>query len=55
MRGGSTRLDTTTNSIDVARMARSFEWPGEAVLAYRLRWKRHRLLWRSLRKRGQLA
>ena len=48
MRGGSTRLDTTTNSIDVARMARSFEWLREALLAYRL-------LWRSLRKRGQLG
>ena len=36
-------------------MGRSFEWPREAVLAYRLRLKRRRLLGRGLRKRGQLA
>ncbi|MGI3212107.1 glycosyltransferase family 2 protein [Roseovarius tibetensis] len=35
-------------------MVKAFEWLGDAALAYRLRWKRRRLLWRSLRKRGQL-
>mgnify|MGYP000261683967 CR=1 FL=1 len=36
-------------------MVRNFDSPHDAVLAYRLRWKRRRLLWRSLRKRGELS
>ncbi len=36
-------------------MIRGPEWLRAAHLAYRLRWRRRRLLWRALRKRGQLT
>ncbi len=36
-------------------MVRASECAREASLAYRLRWKRRRFLWRSIRKRNQLA
>ncbi len=59
MRGGGIKLDITTNNADSAAKAElsghaGMGWLSEAAKAYRLRWKRRRLLFRAIQKRRQL-
>ena len=60
MPGVGTKLDITTNNVDSVSQAaenrhrHKMERLEHAALAYRLRWKRRRYLYRALRKRRQL-